>query len=316
MDENDPAQGLVGRVLHGRFAVWDVLARGGMGVLYAGRDTQLDRAVVIKVVGPHALRSSAAGPRLVREAQLLRRVQHASIVAVHEVGLLETGEPFLVMERLEGRDLRRVLEEDGTLSPAQLAAILAPVADALSALHAANVLHRDLKPENLFLLEGRVERPRVKILDFGLAMLDERSAERFTRSGQIVGTHDYVAPECVRGERASAASDVYALATTAFELLTGHLPFEGRGLDLLLAKASEAPTDLAAFLPSASPALCEVFVAALAPDPSRRPTAVQLVQTLARAASDDVLQARGDASLDTAGHAVDGASMPPSSARR
>ena len=126
--------------------------------------------------------------------------------------------------------------------------VLEPIAEALSALHQIGVVHRDVKPDNVFVLAGPAQPPRVKLIDFGLALIDSRTAARFTATGKLLGTAEYISPECARGGPASAASDVYALAMTAYELLCDELPFGGTGVELLLGKTREAVTQWQASL--------------------------------------------------------------------
>jgi serine/threonine protein kinase len=221
---------------------------------------------------------------LVREAKMVCRVQHPAIVSVFDLGVLETNEPFLVMERLDGVDLATVLEDHGRLDVATVADLAEPIADALETLHGVGIVHRDVKPENVFLLGGRLERPRVKLIDFGLAILDSTAMERLTQKGRIVGTAEYLAPECVRGATPTAAADVYALAATVFELLAGRVPFDGAGLDLLVQKTKTPARRLSELCPGCDPDLEDALARALSIRPEERPTASELALVLRLAA--------------------------------
>lgn len=292
---DDPAHSLLGRVLDQRFQITKVLGRGGMGVVYEGVDKVLERLVVIKVITPRVAESG--GARLVREARLAARVQHPSIVTVFHLGVLDHIEPFIVMEKLDGKDLATVLSETGPLPLVTTVALLEPVADALAALHAHGVVHRDLKPENLFVLEGRLLRPRVKLIDFGLAMIDDETMARFTRQGHVLGTAEYMAPECARGGAPTPAADVYSLACTAFELLTGAMPFPGTGMDALIAKTQGSPRKVDEFtrdpiVRAAGP----VIERALSRDPAARPTASEFLEELRAALKRS--SPRGDATIN------------------
>ncbi len=279
---DDPAHQLEGRLLDDRYEITGVLARGGMGVVYDGMDRLLDRPVVVKVVAPDVT-DPTSGPRLIREARIACRAQHPFIVTVFHLGLLDDRDPYLVMEKLEGKDLSSYLAEStrGPLSLATVVALLEPIAEALSTLHALGVVHRDVKPDNVFVLAGPAQPPRVKLIDFGLALLDSRTAARFTATGKLLGTAEYISPECARGGPATAASDVYALATTAYELLCGELPFGGTGVELLLAKTRERPRSLGEKVEASWVARAdEVLARALDRDPSKRPSVMELVRGL------------------------------------
>lgn len=311
---DDPARKLVGRLLDDRFQIVDVLGRGGMGVVYEATDHVLERPVVVKVIAPGGASVLASGERLVREARLACRVEHPSIITVFHLGLLETGEPYVVMERLTGRDLGDILAERAKLTVEETLGVLDPVADALEALHEAKIVHRDLKPENVLVLRGRLDRPRVKLIDFGLAMLDQDSLGRMTRAGVLIGTPEYLAPECARGGSATPASDVYSLACIAFELLTGQPPFTGQPMDVLVAKTTtHAPSmSEASDLPRLK-RLATPMARALSRDPAQRPGAVEFVRQLREAsrADDTIRTVARVAATEAAATAV--ATTPPPS---
>ncbi len=281
---DDPARFRLGRILEDRYSLTDVLGRGGMGVVYDGFDHLLERPVVVKVISPRAADAKSSA-RLIREARLACRVQHPSIVTIFHLGLLDE-EPYLVMERLDGRDLEGLAGEHGPLDLETVVALLDPLAEALDALHAAGIVHRDVKPANVFVLGARLERPRVKLIDFGLAILDEQTSARLTRVGHVIGTPEYIAPEVARGAKATPASDVYSLATTIFELLTGELPFEGAGIELMITKTRSEPRRIAELTPE--PWAREVDAAlgrGLAKNATDRPTASELLAELRRIAA-------------------------------
>lgn len=294
-----PARGLVGRILDDRFSIDDVLATGGMSVLYLATDSVLERPVVVKVMRAAAGNDRGAGQRLVREARSACRVQHPSIVTVFHMGLLETQEPYLVLEHLDGMDLEQLLFANGPLSARDTAAVLEPVADALGALHDAGIVHRDVKPANMFLLGGRLHRPRVKLVDFGLAYLDAVSAERLTRQGLVLGTPEYLAPECARGVRAEPSADVYSLAISAFELLTGSPPFVGSPIDVLLEKTKKEPPSLAARVNEDLGELGEVLQRALGRRPQDRPTMEEMSRAFATAQQRPVTRAHSGLGVRT-----------------
>jgi serine/threonine-protein kinase len=256
-----------------------------MGSVYRARDMRLDRDVAIKVVRAELLNDPDARRRFRREAQLVARLQHPSIVSIFDYGTFPDGAAYLVMELVRGDDLRRILTRDGPFPPARAARVLSQICAAIDAAHREGILHRDLKPENIFLTAGETE---VKVLDFGVAKLvgedrrldDGAPGATMTVDGTIVGTPAYMAPEQLRGEPLDARSDVFSLGVMAFEMLSGELPF-GRGplADIALRQARGVPP-LKSVIP---PALEQVVRTALAMDASVRPPSpsafASLVQT-------------------------------------
>lgn len=228
MTSGDQEQtGGVGRLLAGRYRVLAQLGRGGMGVVWRAVDEVLGREVAVKELRTY---TDAAGPeladlrvRMQREARAAARVRHPGVVAVHDVAEVD-GRPLIVMELVEGPSLDDVLRERGTLDPREAAAIGAKVMDALAAAHRAGVLHRDVKPGNILLETGG----RVVLTDFGIATMDDPgdgSATHLTRSGELVGSLDYLAPERAQGQDPGPASDVWALGATLYAAVEGASPF-------------------------------------------------------------------------------------------
>lgn len=277
---SDPAWGLVGRVLHARFRLDALLVRGGMGTLLAGHDLVRDQPVVVKIVGGAAAPDGLAADRLLREARLACHVSHPAIVRVLDLGLLETREPFLVMERLDGEDLGAMRARGRVFSRPEVRGVADAIGDALAELHGVGVVHRDVKLENVLVLADARRVPRPRLVDFGLAILDDDTCSRLTRSGLLLGTAESIAPECARGLRASAPSDVYALGVLLYELIAGRPPFEGAPVEILARKTREravcAP-EIARRWPDAWAPLS----AALERDPSARPTAHELAVAFA-----------------------------------
>ena len=261
-------------VVDGKYRIEQLLGRGGMGAVYRARDERLDRLVAVKVVRAELLGDPEARRRFRREAQIVARLQHPSIVSVFDYGTFAGGGAYLVMELVRGEDLRRVLQREGRLEPERALKILSAVCSAIDSAHRDGVLHRDLKPENILLPGSGVD---AKVLDFGVAkvMHDDRAGAsrrdggtRLTAAGMIVGTPAYMAPEQLHGVVPDARSDVFSLGVVAFEMLTGDLPF-GRGSlgELVLAHARGVPTPPSNTMP---PALDHAVRAALQPDPDRR----------------------------------------------
>ena len=237
-----------GRRLGGRYRVGALLATGGMGEVWAAHDLLLDRAVAVKVLGGALAGDGRAAERLRREARAAGRLEHPGIARVLDLGEHD-GRPYLVMELLEGESLAARIDRAGPMPPDEAARVVAAVADALEAAHAAGVVHRDVKPGNVFLTTAG----EVKVLDFGIAWCAHDAA---LTTGELLGTAAYLAPERVLGHRATPAADIYALGVVLYELLAGHRPFEASSeVELAMAHVNATPPSLREVAPSAPPFL-------------------------------------------------------------
>ncbi|MEU0966150.1 serine/threonine-protein kinase [Streptomyces sp. NPDC005917] len=216
-----------GRLLAGRYRVTARLGRGGMGVVWRAVDEVLGREVAVKELRTY---TDSAGPeladlrlRMQREARAAARVRHPGVIAVHDIAEVD-GRPLIVMELIDGPSLDDLLRDRGTLDPHEAARVGAEVMDALAAAHRAGVLHRDVKPGNILLDRSG----RVVLTDFGIATMDDPgdgSATHLTRSGELVGSLDYLAPERAKGAEPGPASDVWALGATLYAAVEGTSPF-------------------------------------------------------------------------------------------
>jgi eukaryotic-like serine/threonine-protein kinase len=222
------ADPLVGRLLEGRYRILDRIARGGMSVVYAAVDERLDRRVAVKVMSSSLSADPKFNDRFAREARAAARLTHVNTVAVYDQGVDDSSghHVFLVMELVPGRTLRDLMRErqtaGGGFSPAEAVSIMEPVLSALSAAHRAGIVHRDIKPENILLSDDGL----VKVADFGLARAVDADAAS-TRTGLMMGTVAYCAPETIVHGRSDERSDVYSAGIVLFELLTGQVPFRG-----------------------------------------------------------------------------------------
>jgi ABC-type transport system substrate-binding protein len=270
---------MIGVRLSNRYEIAREVGRGGMGVVYAARDPLLERDVAVKILTPTSL-SSAAEARFRSEARIVAGMDHPGIVPVYDIGEHE-GAMFLVLPLVRGANLRRHIQER-LLSDADVIEIGAQVAEALDYSHARGVIHRDVKPENIILAREAGELLRVRLTDFGLAIV--ASQQRHTQSGSIVGSALYLSPEQVgRDSETDRRSDVYALGTVLFECFSGRLPFDAGFPAILYAIRNEAPAELSALRPDLDASISAIVMSCLAKDPAQRPQQASEVATALRA---------------------------------
>jgi serine/threonine-protein kinase len=238
-----------GNVIGKRYRVDRVLGVGPMSIVVAATHLGIDRAVAIKFLNPDGVRSRDAAERFRREAQTAARIRNEHVVRVLDVGTLESGVPYMVMDLVDGRSLKAELAARGPLSVSQAAAYVLEAIEGLAAAHAAGVVHRDLKPANLFLAERVDHSHIVKVLDFGVSKsLAESSGDLcsgLTRTGMVVGSPLYMPPEQLESSKTvDHRADIWALGVVLYELVTGHVPFDTSSLAELcsmLERAEPAP---------------------------------------------------------------------------
>ncbi len=218
------ADSLLGTVVDDRYEVLAVIGEGGMGRVYRVRHRRLGRSFALKALRVDLARDASLTERFIQEARAAAVVTHPNVVQINDFGTLTSGQPYFVMELLEGRTLTRILREEGPLVPGRCVAIARQIAEALAAAHATGVIHRDLKPDNIILIRPSGAHTTVKVLDFGLAKVAVPS--RLTRPGVVFGTPHYMSPEQAAGENFDHRVDIYALGIVMFEMVTGRVPFE------------------------------------------------------------------------------------------
>jgi tRNA A-37 threonylcarbamoyl transferase component Bud32 len=279
------------RLLAERYRLDRRLGGGGMGTVYEATDTELERRVAVKVMREDMAGNPVAAERFRREARTAAAFSHPNVVTVHDFGVAAASRAFLVMELLEGVDLRGELRQKRRLAAHRVLEVLRGVCAALEAAHERGLIHRDIKPENIFLARSAgIEVP--KVLDFGVAKFVSASAPTqsmaATGAGQLVGTLRYMSPEQLRGDPAAPAWDLWALGVVSYEILAGEYPFEGASMpEWHAAVMAGRFTPLVRRLPPAPAEWEEFFRRALAADARQRPGAaseflLELEKTLAR----------------------------------
>jgi serine/threonine protein kinase len=258
------ADPLIGRVINERFKVLSLIARGGMGKVYKAEQAPLGRICALKVLNPNynGDHDPEFHKRFFLEASTSSKLRHPNTVTIFDYGNTDDGVYYMAMELLEGRTLHRMLRESGPVEPSRALRIVRQVCRSLREAHTLGVIHRDLKPANIFLVRTEDDEDFVKVLDFGLVkQLDEGGGDHLTQTGLFMGSPKYMAPEQIRGERVSAATDVYALGVVLFEMLTGKVPFDkGNSVNTLMAHVSEAVPAMQQINPSVSvPAAVQEF---------------------------------------------------------
>jgi serine/threonine-protein kinase len=266
----------VGDVLAGKYRVDRVLGVGGMGVVVAAHHIQLDDRVAIKFMLPEVLHNHEAVERFAREARAAVKIKSEHVARVSDVGTLETGAPYMVMEYLEGSDLSAFLEQQGTLPIEQLVEFVLQACEALAEAHAYGIVHRDLKPANLFVTRRPDGRLAIKVLDFGISKMisfgDSGAPMSMTTSAALLGSPLYMSPEQMRSSRdVDARSDIWSLGVILYEMLAGASPFAADNLpDLVVKVMSTTPPPLRDVRPDAPPGIEAVVLTCLQKDRDRR----------------------------------------------
>ena len=270
-----------------RYRVEQIVARGGMGLVYEATDVRLERRVALKVLSPELSNDANFRDRFARESRLAAAVDHPHVIPVYEAddwnGLL-----YIAMRFVQGVDLHTVLARSGPLDKATAVSMLTQAADALDAAHEAGLVHRDVKPGNFMLVGADVRHVQptthVYLTDFGLTKRAS-SVSGLTRTGQFLGSLHYVAPEQIRGEDVDARTDLYALACVAYELFAGHPPYErDQDAALLWAHLSTPPPMLTTARPDLPDELAEVVMTGMAKDREQRPASCGQFAAMVRAA--------------------------------
>jgi eukaryotic-like serine/threonine-protein kinase len=267
------ADPVLGRVVVEKYRVEEMLGEGGMGRVYRATQLSLDKTICLKLLRRELADDPETKARFHREARAASRLNHPNSIQVIDFGSSAQGELYLAMEYVRGRDLQQVLTTDFPLDEARIRHVMAQVLDALAEAHEQRVIHRDLKPENIMLTRHREDPDWVKVLDFGIAQIQETGPEqaRLTRAGLVCGTPEYMSPEQARGEPLDARSDLYSAGVILYHLATGALPFQSdTPLGFVAKHLTEVPPPPRTRRPEVSTGLSDLIVKALQKDPAAR----------------------------------------------
>lgn len=266
---SDPMLALKGLVIRDRYVLERPLGVGAMGVVYEATHQTLRRKFAIKLLRGEHTGNAMFRRRFEREATFTSRLDHPNVVQVVDFGELPSGPLYLVMEYLSGVDLRELLRQELRLPPERARDLMRQILRGISAAHDAGVIHRDIKPANCFLTRTSSGNDLVKVVDFGVARLDDdQGTSALTGVSEVVGSIAYIAPEMVMGQTANVRTDIYALGIVLYEMLAGFPPFKGRDLfELMERHLREAPPALPDTIPAS---LQQVVARALHKEPGQR----------------------------------------------
>jgi serine/threonine protein kinase len=269
----------VGTVVDKRYRVDRLLGVGGMGAVFAATHLALGKTYALKILHEVYGRDSEIIDRFMREARAATHTGHPNIIDVVDIGTMEEGDLYFVMELLEGTDLGTVIRQSGPLAIRRAVHISRQICRAVAAAHDAGIIHRDLKSENVVLTVKGGDPDFVKVLDFGICKQIDSVSSSQTTPGMVMGSPDYMAPEQAAGAPADTKSDIYALGTILFEMLTGRLPFTGRNaIDVLMKKGGGPAPRVTELRPDVPPPLTEVVARCLERELDARPESMRALE--------------------------------------
>ena len=265
------------RVLDGRYALEMPIGSGGMADVYRAKDQLLERTVAVKILHRQYENDTEFIARFQREAKAAARITHPNIVNVYDVGVAE-GRHYIVMEYVPGRTLKERIKEEVVLPVPEALRIAGQIASALAQAHAAGLVHCDIKPHNILVMPDGT----VKVADFGIARAVTEST--MTYNDSVMGSVHYFSPEQASGTTITPKSDVYSLGIVLYEMLTGHVPFDGNtAVSIARRHLDEEPQPLHSILPGIPPVVDALVMRMMAKDPAQRPDSAQLVRDIRRA---------------------------------
>ncbi len=275
---------LIGTMMAGKYEILDVLGDGGMGVVYKAHDSLMDRAVAIKILHAQLVSDSMSVKRFQQESKAASRLRHPHVITTFDFGISPTGQPYIVMDFLDGEPLSEVIKRDGNVAVERGIRILSQTCDALDHAHKQGVIHRDLKPSNIVLCKFDGQSDFVRVVDFGVAKLigGNQEGQRLTQAGEVCGSPVYMSPEQCVGADLDRRSDIYSMGIVIYETLTGRLPIVGKTMvDTMTKHISEIPPRFNAVRPDLyiPERLESVVFKALAKDPANRHQSMEELMT-------------------------------------
>jgi serine/threonine-protein kinase len=274
-------------LVDGKYRLERLLAKGGMGAVYAGTHVELERPVAVKLLLPAFVVDPEALERFRREARTAARVSHPNLAELYDYGSFSEGGAYIVMEFIDGRTLREHMRDEGQFPFAEAVSVARQVAEGADAAHRAGIVHRDLKPSNIILKpdDQGVARWQAKIVDFGIAKFMEQAQvgeSSITAAGSLVGTPRYMSPEQCLGEEIDERSDIYSLGIILYEMLAGQPPFDAPSETAIALKhTQEPPPSIQYFRPQIPASLAHLVMSSLQKDPALRPqTAAEFASSL------------------------------------
>lgn len=266
--------------LQGRYEFITVIGAGGAGVIYKAKQKPLGRPVAVKMIHSHLVNVTAL-KRFLQEAKTISTMHHPNIISVHDFGVSEDNQPYMVMDYVEGTTLSDYIKKEGALEPEFAVNLAMQICDGLSHAHSHSVLHRDLKPNNVMLVPLAAGEYHLRVLDFGLAKLfaEDEQADHLTKTGETVGTPAYMSPEQVMGKKLSPRSDIYSLGCLLYHCLTGFVPFGGATkMETMLKQLNDPPPPFSEYDIDVSERLEELVMQILSKDPAGRPETMSQVK--------------------------------------
>ncbi|MCP4680293.1 MAG: serine/threonine protein kinase [Deltaproteobacteria bacterium] len=273
-----------GEILDGRYRLLERIGEGGMGAVYLGQHVVIGRQVAVKLLRVEFAGSEQIVKRFYREAHAAATIKHGNIIDIFDLGVSPWGEPYLVMEHLEGESLGDLLDRRGAIDFEAVCGVLEPTLQALEAAHQAGVVHRDLKPENIFLVHQEDEAPAIKLIDFGISKFAyEGDKTRMTQTGSLLGTPDFMSPEQARGKgNVDHRADIWGIGVILYECLTLERPFMGSNYnELILNILTQKPKPPSEIDSDCPPEADAIVMRALEKDPDKRyQSAVEMLDAL------------------------------------
>mgnify|MGYP005838929603 CR=1 FL=1 len=264
---------LTGAILENRYQLVEYLDQGAMACVYRGVHVHVGSSVAVKILKRDFQQDSRFLERFQAEARAAGALNHPNILSIITVGNTPGGISYLISEFVQGVTLNKIIQQEGKLSLQRAMNIARQVLTALDEAHAHGIIHRDIKPENIMITQLRSREEFVKLLDFGIARQVYQQTPRLTIPGELFGTPEFMAPEVIRGQDASVASDLYAVGVVIYEMLTGQTPFTGTGIfDVLKHHIENSPVPLSQHNPEIPQALDQLILRALSKDPQQRPS--------------------------------------------